>query len=400
MRWSSNLAVALAAVTIGGGVVASAALADSEIVPVPTTRPTVPPRTTVAAPTTTRPRPTTTAPPSTTEPGQPTRLRRRRPNRRRRPRRTSAGHDATPRRRRGRRSACADPPCQDEAVDDYYATAMDEVLVVGYDAGLNANDITPCGSYSIEDLSDPAHGTVVDIPNSFGGFEYTPDAGFTGADSFTYTLYEGQQVIDQATAHITVTDSCSAIAFPDFCVTITNKPVSESAPGFLGNDVVEDCGFVTAILSIRARQRLVRRRRRGRRIRVHPGSRVRRRRHVHVRDPRRRCGVAGHQRRDHQRGGSAVHRRRRRLLDHRRHAAGGRTLRESSPTIPRARIRSVCWSAQPPVAGSVTPAARRFIRVRARSRLRRSGQLHVRPRHRRHRLRPRVTRSRWPPPPS
>ncbi len=95
---------------------------------------------------------------------------------------------------------------------------MDEVLVVPYEAGLGVNDVLTCGGpgYTIDDLTDPPNGTVVKTPNDFGAFEYTPDPGFTGADSFGYTLYQGMDVADQATAHITVTESCSVIAFQDF----------------------------------------------------------------------------------------------------------------------------------------------------------------------------------------
>ena len=102
--------------------------------------------------------------------------------------------------------------------------------------------------YTIDDLTDPPNGTVVKTPNDFGAFEYTPDPGFTGSDSFSYTLYQGSDVADQATAHITVTESCSVIAFSDFYYTAFETPVSEPAPGFLTNDTVE-CQPLTASVS-------------------------------------------------------------------------------------------------------------------------------------------------------
>ena len=77
-----------------------------------------------------------------------------------------------------------EPPCQRDAIDDYYTATKDEVLVVPYEAGLGINDVLTCGGpgYTIDDLTDPPNGTVVKTPNDFGAFEYTPDLGFTGTD--------------------------------------------------------------------------------------------------------------------------------------------------------------------------------------------------------------------------
>ncbi len=54
---------------------------------------------------------------------------------------------------------------------------------------------------------------------------------------------------DQATAHITVTESCSVIAFSDVYYTAYETPVSEPAPGFLTNDTVA-CQPASASVSI------------------------------------------------------------------------------------------------------------------------------------------------------
>ena len=125
------------------------------------------------------------------------------------------------------------------------------MLVVPYGAGLGINDVLECGGpgYTIDNLTDPPNGTVVKTPNDFGAFGYTPDPGFTGSDSFTYTLFQGSEVADQATAHITVTESCSVIAFSDLYITAYETSISEPAAGFLTNDTVE-CQPVTASVSI------------------------------------------------------------------------------------------------------------------------------------------------------
>ena len=143
-----------------------------------------------------------------------------------------------------------EPPCERDAIDDYYTAAMDEVLVVPYQAGLGINDVLNCGGpgYTIDNLTDPANGTVVKTPNDFGAFEYTPDLGFTGSDSFTYTLFQGQDVADQA-PYITVTESCSVVAFTDLYSTPFETLLSEPAPGFLANDTVECQPFTTNVSS-------------------------------------------------------------------------------------------------------------------------------------------------------
>ncbi len=117
---------------------------------------------------------------------------------------------------------------------------MNVATNVPYEAGLGINDVLTCGGpgYTIDDLTDPPHGIAFKVPNDFGAFVYTPDFGYTGPDSFTYTLYQGAEVADQAEAHINVTDGCSVIAFQDVYTTSFETPLAEPAPGVLGNDVL------------------------------------------------------------------------------------------------------------------------------------------------------------------
>jgi hypothetical protein len=199
-------------------------------VPLETT--TAPPPTT-APPSSTAPRPTTTQPPATSAPPPP----------------PAAPAPAPP--PPEDEESTAEPPCQRDAIDDFYTATKDVVLVVPYAAGLGINDILMCSGpgYTIDNLTDPPNGTVVKTPNDFGAFAYTPDPGFTGSDSFTYTLFQGSEVADQATAHITVTESCSVVAFSDIYYTAFETPVTEQAPGFLTNDNVE-CQPTTANISV------------------------------------------------------------------------------------------------------------------------------------------------------
>ena len=86
------------------------------------------------------------------------------------------------------------------AADDTYTTEEDTVLDVAA-PGVLAND-TPAGVTAIK-VTDPASGTLT--LNSDGSFSYTPDAGFTGTDAFTYTATDGVSESTPATATITVT---------------------------------------------------------------------------------------------------------------------------------------------------------------------------------------------------
>ena len=71
------------------------------------------------------------------------------------------------------------------AVPDAYTTSADNVLTVPA-PGLLGNDSDPDGDPLTATLAAaPASGMVVLNPN--GSFTYTPNAGFLGTDSFTYS---------------------------------------------------------------------------------------------------------------------------------------------------------------------------------------------------------------------
>ena len=78
------------------------------------------------------------------------------------------------------------------AINDSATTTMDTSVVVN----VTANDIDADGeSLVVLDVSDPAHGTVVN--NGDGTITYTPDTGFTGTDSFNYIVSD----VDDAVAY-------------------------------------------------------------------------------------------------------------------------------------------------------------------------------------------------------
>jgi len=73
-----------------------------------------------------------------------------------------------------------------DAIPDDYATAAGVPLVVAA-PGVLANDHNPDGGPLTTELMTPAaHGTLV--LNEDGSFVYTPEAGFTGTDSFVYRV--------------------------------------------------------------------------------------------------------------------------------------------------------------------------------------------------------------------
>ncbi|MEA1907331.1 MAG: GEVED domain-containing protein [Euryarchaeota archaeon] len=88
-----------------------------------------------------------------------------------------------------------DPP---EAYDDHLTVVMDSVNNT-IDVLVNDYDVDPDPLTALPGNS-PAHGSV--IPNADGIFSYTPDAGYTGSDSFTYLADDGT---DQSMATVMIT---------------------------------------------------------------------------------------------------------------------------------------------------------------------------------------------------
>ncbi len=87
---------------------------------------------------------------------------------------------------------------------DSYSVAQDSTLTVDTATGVLANDTDSDGDPLTAALVDqPAHGSVTLAED--GSFVYTPEAGFSGEDSFTYTAGDGQAVSQPATVAITVT---------------------------------------------------------------------------------------------------------------------------------------------------------------------------------------------------
>ena len=86
------------------------------------------------------------------------------------------------------------------AINDALTTAQGTAGSVN----VRANDTDPDGDpLSVTPKTNGAHGTVACI--TAGVCTYTPAAGFSGADSFTYTVKDGHGGTDTATVAVTVT---------------------------------------------------------------------------------------------------------------------------------------------------------------------------------------------------
>ena len=68
---------------------------------------------------------------------------------------------------------------------------------------MTTNDTDPDGDLLMAFvLTDPSHGTLT--LNAEGDFTYTPTAGYSGPDSFTYVVDDGIATSNVATVTITV----------------------------------------------------------------------------------------------------------------------------------------------------------------------------------------------------
>src|SRR6185295_6344689 len=131
------------------------------------------------------------------------------------------------------------------AVNDSYSTPKATLLSVNAANGVLANDTDADGNPLTAALaSNPAHGTVALSSN--GSFTYTPAAGYTGPDAFTYRASDGSLSSNTATVSITVTTVNSApTAVNDTYTTAEDAPLTVPAKGVLANDTDPDGDSLT-----------------------------------------------------------------------------------------------------------------------------------------------------------
>jgi len=89
------------------------------------------------------------------------------------------------------------------ATNDSYTVDEDDSLSVAAAAGVLANDSDPESDPLTASLTgQPSNGSL--SLNADGSFTYTPDANFSGQDSFSYRANDGTNTSNQATVQITV----------------------------------------------------------------------------------------------------------------------------------------------------------------------------------------------------
>jgi len=124
------------------------------------------------------------------------------------------------------------------AMPDAYRTETGSPLEVAA-PGVLANDSAPAGSFIVSSYTSPSNGTV----NGFtdGTIEYTPDAGFTGTDTFSYTLRDSNSNQTTGTVTIEVTNTNRPpIALSDTYLAVSGETLTVDAPGIIGNDYDPD----------------------------------------------------------------------------------------------------------------------------------------------------------------
>ena len=126
------------------------------------------------------------------------------------------------------------------AVDDAGSTDADTPLVLSI-AGLLANDTDADGdTLSLTGFDQPTNGALVD--NGDGTLTYTPNIGYTGADSFAYTVSDGNDTAT-ATVNLNINDPAAntpPVAVDDAGSTDADTPLVLSIAGLLANDTDAD----------------------------------------------------------------------------------------------------------------------------------------------------------------
>jgi hypothetical protein len=132
---------------------------------------------------------------------------------------------------------------------DHYMVPTDKTLSMAA-PGFLANDIDlngePLTAVSIQDNVD--HGTLAAFAN--GNFTYTPDAGFTGTDSFAYRMRDASNNFSDpilVTIDVLPASNRVPIGTPDAYAMLADTSLSIAAPGFLVNDIDLDGEAVTAV---------------------------------------------------------------------------------------------------------------------------------------------------------
>jgi len=133
---------------------------------------------------------------------------------------------------------------------DSYSTSFNTALTRTAATGVLANDTDQDGNtLTAILLANPSHGSLTFSAN--GSFTYTPTAGYSGTDSFTYFDSDGSTTSNNATVSLTVGGPANhaPVANADSYSTSFNTALTRTAAtGVLANDTDQDGDPLTAIL--------------------------------------------------------------------------------------------------------------------------------------------------------
>ncbi len=140
-------------------------------------------------------------------------------------------------------------PIAPTAGDDSYSVLQGMPLVVAA-PGVLLNDTYPSGAPTVVLVNGPLHGTLTSFASpSDGSFTYTPAAGFSGSDSFTYYVQSDGLTSNLATVSITVVKvNAPPTAGNDAYSINENATLSVAAPGVLANDTDPNGLLLSAVL--------------------------------------------------------------------------------------------------------------------------------------------------------
>lgn len=109
------------------------------------------------------------------------------------------------------------------------------------DIDVTANDSDPDGDlFAVTSVTTPAHGTAERLPT--GTVRYTPAAGYSGGDSFTYTITDTNGGAASATVSLTIAPNQPPVALDDTASTQFSTPVDIEV---LANDSDPDGGTLS-----------------------------------------------------------------------------------------------------------------------------------------------------------
>ena len=133
------------------------------------------------------------------------------------------------------------------ANNDFYALPGNSVLVVPTASGLLANDNDPNATDTLQAtiVTSPQHGSL--SANGDGSFTYTPTAGYSGPDSFTYTASDGRLTSNTATVSLAINPAAQPPqAAPDSYSSPQDTLLTVGVKGVLANDYSPQGDALTA----------------------------------------------------------------------------------------------------------------------------------------------------------